>query len=146
MKQSKTFASGFPVEETIESLRQQLAEKDAEIEHLDRTKAEWKNTAKVLGEKLAASQAREAKLRGQILRMIDRWWPFVHKELFASDTARDLYREASDSIQPPHVTSALEALIAKAGEVMRERCLAEINYNNHVEVRALPCVTLEDLK
>ena len=50
----------------IEDLRQQLAEKDAEIEHLDRTKAEWKNTAKLLDEKLAASQARVLELEQEL--------------------------------------------------------------------------------
>src|SRR5574343_137611 len=48
-------------------------------------------------------------------------------------------------------TSALEAIVKKAGEVMRERCLfeADIAYHNKhccEEIRALPAVTLEDLK
>ena len=100
---------------------------------------------KRLRQQLAASQAREALLRGQILCMIDRWWPFVHKELFASDTARELYREASDSIQPPYDTTALEAMIAKAGEVMRERCERE-SWLMAPVLRSIPGVTLEDLK
>lgn len=57
---------------------------------------------------LAASQARELQLRGQILLMIDSWWPFVHGS-FPSDTARDMFRKASDSIQPPYDTTALKA-------------------------------------
>ena len=38
-------------------------------------------------------QAREKELKGLILRMIDRWWPFVHGSL-PSNTARSLYKEA----------------------------------------------------
>lgn len=55
-----------------------------------------------LTRKLAESHAREAKLRGQILKMIDRWWPFVHGSIMPSDAARALYKEALDCIQPPY--------------------------------------------
>ena len=52
----------------------------------------------------------------------------------------------------PQDTSALEAMIAKAGEVMRQRC-AEYAIDHFFrgdekadEIRSLPGVTLEDLK
>ena len=56
-----------------------------------------------------------------------------------------------EALAQPTDTSALEAYIAEAGEVMRERCLyeADIAYHNkHCcdEIRALPGVTLADLK
>ena len=70
---------------------------------------------------LAASQARELQLRGQILLMIDSWWPFVHGS-FPSDTARDMFRKASDSIQPPYDTTALNELIEKVEKMTIERC------------------------
>lgn len=57
-----------------------------------------------------------------------------------------LLKEAQD-------TSALEAIIAKAGEVMRERaatlwlqCSEEEEWNLEEAIRALPGITLEGLK
>lgn len=70
---------------------------------------------------LAASQARELQLRGQIFLMIDSWWPFVHGS-FPSDTTRDMFRKASDSIQPPYDTTALNELIEKVEKITIERC------------------------
>ena len=188
MKQSKTFSSGFSVEDTIESLHRQLsevlevkaaenaswnaayniqaeqieslrqqlnkiteelhahqighdhiiAEKDAEIEHLDRTKAEGKNTAKLLDEKLAASQAREAQLREAtecLLHLCDaigmRHGPVLDK--------------ARQALALPQDISALEAMIAKAGEVMRERCERE-SWRMAPVLRSIPGVTMEDLQ
>lgn len=59
--------------------------------------------------------------------------------------------ESALAIQPD--TSALEAIVKKAGEVMRERSI-NVAWNNEpdcngpieMEIRALPAVTLEDLK
>jgi hypothetical protein len=52
------------------------------------------------------------------------------------------------AIQPDG--SALEAMIAKAGEVMREKCIMGFLIRTHwyaeKGMRALPAVTLEDLK
>ena len=100
----------------------------------------------------------------------------MHGAIFASDTAKDLFKSAVDSVQPPHYTTALREIIqntkneqqesdyrmfnkicaetaAKAGEVMRERCIgvatvAGSNFDGRIEKRigALPGVTLEDLK
>ena len=125
----------------IEDLRQQLAEKDAEIEHLDRTKAEWKNTAKLLDEKLAVLQAVNQQYR---------------EALEDARTADDLNYCASGAyftdvidktLALPQDIHALEAMIAKAGEVMRERCLERVGLlNENQSIRALPGVTLEDIK
>jgi len=56
----------------------------------------------------------------------------------------------SGAISTPSDTSALEAMIAKAGEKMRERVVETILASAHGfpmrEIRALPAVTLEDLK
>ena len=49
--------------EAIESLERQLAEKDAEIEHLDRTKAEWRSVAYKQGSSLAAQELVIQQLR-----------------------------------------------------------------------------------
>ena len=52
-------------------------------------------------------------------------------------------------LDAPSDTSSLEAIVKKAGEVMRERCASE-SCRSHgfpmSEIRALPAVTLEDLK
>lgn len=220
MKQSKTLASGFPVmldeerakyvarevkyEETIAELRQQLAEKDAEIERIkaDReglvcgdcdgsgwlqnrvegrhpctcmTEAEpYQILKEQLAEKdaeierlktvpmkyrrmefnaqlqrenddlrqqLAASQAREQQLRDELFAVLVQDMPDFKARL-------KVYAIPAD-------TTALEALIAKAGEVMRERCRKvafDMAYADSMAVdvsqtiRALPGVTLEDIK
>lgn len=168
MKQSKTLASGFPVmldeerakyvarevkyEETIVDLRKQLAEKDAEnrLIMLNLTQC---------GEQLAATQAREVQLReviGKAKEGIVQW--HVPENRYA---ALDAINEA---LALPQDTTALEAMIAKAGEVMRELAATactdrstgtdtddfnewdHCNYSCAEEIRALPGVTLEDLK
>ena len=56
-------------------------------------------------------------------------------------------------LDAPSDTSALEAIVKKAGEVMRERSI-NVAWNNEpdcngpieMEIRTLPAVTLEDLK
>ena len=107
-------------------------------------------------ELLAANAALEAeivRLRGQILLMIDSWWPFVHGS-FPSDTARDMFRKASDSIQPPYDTAALSAMIAKAEKMAIERCAEKLlsigalgDGDFLAEIRALPVgqIKLEEL-
>ena len=61
--------------------------------------------------------------------------------------------QADKVLAAPSDTSALEAIVKKAGEVMRERSI-NVAWNNEpdcngpieMEIRALPAVTLEDLK
>lgn len=230
-------------------LLEQLAEKDAEIEHLDRTKAEWKNTAKLLGEKLevqlaatqkkdaeierlktvpmkyrrmafnaqlqdenrelekqlAASQAREQQLREalgevadcpravrlliEVARCADRVFdgneegtyincspddasalsdalceletlPDSKPGYTLSGPARAEWLLASyvsniEALALPSDTTALSAVVTKAGEVMRERCAVTARtygcarrtvMETEAAIRALPGVTLGDLK
>ena len=56
--------------------------------------------------------------------------------------------EAEDLIAQSQDVSALEAIVQKAGEVMRERCIHTCRDYGLVgnAIRALPDVTLEDLK
>lgn len=53
-------------------------------------------------------------------------------------------------LDPPSDTSELEAYVIKAGEKMQEKCcvaLRRLDYRySALAIRALPCVTLEDLK
>ena len=44
-------------------------------------------------------KADNERLRGLILRAIDRWWPFVHGAIDASDAAKNLFRDLTDGIQ-----------------------------------------------
>lgn len=89
----------------------------------------------------AASQTRERQLREALELMgRDKWhWEQIRDKAIAI----------------PQDTSALEALIAKAGEVMQERCAHEADpfeLKNALAtdiakgIRALPGVTLEDLQ
>lgn len=115
------------------------------------------DTARIgeLREQLAASQAREQQFREALIG--------AHKALEAIGdemTVGDRYTNAGqyliDSLCPsrealalPSDTTALEALIAKAGEVMRERCWHSVPFGQIAicgAIRALPSITLEDLK
>lgn len=102
----------------------------------------------LLTEQLAASQSREQKLRAAINSM-------------AGETTShyDRLEIARKALSLPQDTSALEAMIQKAGEVMRARCAVEAYewamayvvedtapVGNADAIRALPSVTLEDLK
>ena len=80
---------------------------------------------------LAASQAREQQLR----EVIDR----------IGITSLDARQIADDTLTIPQDTTALEAMIAEAGEVMRERCERE-SWLMAPVLRSIPGVTLEDLK
>jgi len=107
------------------------------------------DTARIgeLCEQLAASQAREQQLREAltccVCAMQDYQAGIGITELF--DKGERLGRLVL--LSEKQDTTALEAMIAKAGEVMRERC-ACIRYDEKLEgsIRALPNVTLEDLK
>lgn len=90
-------------------------------------------------ENLAASQAREQQLRESIDRI--------------GITGLDARQMADDALSATSDTTALEALIAKASEVMQEQCAQRaecesIGYSSAIAnaIRALPTVKLEDLK
>lgn len=112
---------------TIDCLTEQLA-----------TVTEQKNR---MWFELAASQAREQQLREAL-----------HKLACLGNGAHygtsDGNRIAQVALALPTDTSALQAIVAKAGEVMRERLLylrAEgVMYP--ADIRALPAISLEDLK
>lgn len=166
MKQSKTLASGFPVmldeerakyvarevkyEETIAELRQQLAAANAEIERLKTVPMKYRRMAfnaqlqdenRELEKQLAASQAREQPLRDELFAVLVQDMPDFKARL-------KVYAIPAD-------TTAIEALIAKAGEVMREWCRKvafDMAYADSLAVdvsqtiRAIPAVTIDDLK
>lgn len=132
IKVAKFYAAANPYI-TIELIEQlEKAEKDA---------ANYKA-------QLAESQAQNVTLRETLRVMHDGYFKTEEHETMC---------ELALSTEPD--ATALNELIAKAGEVMRERCLFEIdpkNYTNDFaqgvvygccdEIRALPGVTMEDLK
>lgn len=89
---------------------------------------------------LTPEQAKNVELREAILTQA----PFYN----------ELEKPLIEAISAPSDTSALEALIHKAGEKMREKCLVvadedakrSLLWRVVREINALPCVTLEDLK
>lgn len=112
----------------------------AEIE-LERTSLQ--QTERLLhkpAETIAAQQARIWELRNALSMPCDRW----------NKTQHGIVCKA---LSTPSDTSALEAIVKKAGEVMRERSI-NVAWNNEpdcngpieMEIRALPAVTLDDLK
>ena len=51
-----------------------------------------------LEERIAELEAKSQRLVGLVLRMIDRWWCFVHSAL-PSKAARNLHKEALDALE-----------------------------------------------
>lgn len=135
----------------LESLRAQLAEKDKEIERL-RKEVVNRNQRALDGDKAAANsyslyealleaQAENAKLRD----VVNLWLGSSLEEPSLSLCIR--YSEEALSI-PPN-TSALAEVVARAGEVMRERAATVIwdgpVTNQRIAIRALPGVTIKDI-
>jgi len=143
MKQSKTLSSGFSVEETIESLRQQL--KDVTDHYHAALEAE-----QVRFQQLAASQAREQQLR-EVLDTLARLGNGI---LYGNSEGNWIAQRA---LALPQDTTALSAIVAKAGEVATQKAMQAcadlgakgIDYFSYASfitaIRALPGVTLEDL-
>ena len=139
--------------ELVTKLQAELEAARAEIERLqginsklcDKSNRCIVHTAR-LEQQLAAEQAKNVGLRGNLenignkARIRDAFWVEL---------------TVAEAIATPSDTSALEAMIAKAGEKMRERMIASGFSQPHEEyfgdtiqltIRALPAVTLEDLK
>lgn len=126
----------------------QVVEKDAEIERLKGMVDEIQAAKHVLREhnrllvKLAASQACEQQLREATECLLH-----LCEIIGAPDGP--VLEKARQALAIPQDTSALEAMITKAGEVMRGRCLRDIWYMPKPQedaIRALPAVTLDDIK
>lgn len=127
-------------------LQGKVAELEAENARLEQVCAGEKNVVlsyveenKVLREQLAAAQAREQQLREALdsVRTNDKLLHIVPTCECGICKALSL----------PSDTSALEAIIKKASEVMRERIISIRHVENLSEsaIRALPGVTLEDI-
>lgn len=98
----------------------------------------WRRNEELLAQ-LAASQAREQQFRDLLSNCVI---PFANSTMVTIAKWR-----VEEAFSTPNDTTALSAVVAKAGEVMRERCFA-IGHSASIDdsIRALPDVTLEDLK
>ena len=112
-----------------------------------------------LRQQLAASQAREVQLR-EAVRQNHEW--HNNYDEYGGYPESELCEVNTEALALPQDTTALGAMIAKAGEVMRERCSdsaqTEMDGQNlgsahwhaarvcREAIRDIPCVTLEDLQ
>ena len=123
------------------------AAKDAEIE------SEMSAGQFVL-EQLAAEQAKNVELLDTILKV--RNGILYH---YDSEQVRVGIDAANEALSTTSDTSVLEAIVKKAGEVMRENCIAAAGPEDSYQddwirakidacdaIRSLPALTLEDLK
>ncbi len=129
--------------------RQQLAVAKAENDSLRKANLECVEYFNEAQKDLAASQAREQKLLNHIALALE----------FCDMPAFSIAENLANALALPQDTSALEAVVAKAGEMMRERCAVEAYewamayvvedtapVDNADAIRAIPAVTLEDLR
>ena len=148
----------------IVSLRQQLAEKDAEIERLKEevrvTKEEdFPRKAEAVANnwriKLAASQLREQQLRealDAVQQVANRSEGIAGWHMNGDIASWDsILPEVEQALALPADATALREMIEKAGEVMRERCVIELykrddEFITERAIRAIPGMTLEDLQ
>ncbi len=116
----------------IAELEGQLAEKDADIERLYRAiDANWVSQKQIVVSQLRVKQLREAT--ECLLHLC---------EIIGAPEGAVLDK-ARHALATPADTTALQSLLTKAGEVMRERCIEVIDCE---AIRALPAITLDDLK
>ena len=135
--------------EECETLREQLSVAASEILALRAANKECVEYFNEMQKDLAASQAREQKLLNHIALALE----------FCDMPAFSIAENLANALALPQDITALEAMIQKAGEVMRARCAVEAYewamayvvedtapVGNADAIRALPNVTLEDLK
>lgn len=146
----QAFVEGKPSQ--IDELRQQLAEKDAEIKRLQHDKG------------IAFRSERYAKKRLALAQLHVKYYRELLVTAYSviDDKDSHAYQVVCKSLAQPADTTALKELISEAGEVMRERCAKvcedkhdkacydQGNYPDGYElaevIRALPGVKLEDLQ
>lgn len=158
MESYRIVANGFALEcidEAADRIEELERERDAfYMDYRMKCDEEAKGSALVIIErdqlraKLSAEQAKNVELREALHYSLGAW-----EYDGISDEHGSIFQEACSRCDAPSDTSALEAIVKKAGEVMRERSI-NVAWNNEpdcngpieMEIRALPAVTLEDLK
>lgn len=125
-----------------ETLREQLSVAASEILALRAANKECVEYFNEAQKDLAASQAREQRLRDHIALALE----------FCDMPAFSIAENLANALALPQDISALEAMVAKAGEVMRDMMIERWNFGGEFasgvrgSIRALPKITLEDLK
>lgn len=114
----------------LAALRQQLREKDAEIAH-------WKNNH--------ATEVRRARILKERTDM-----PIERVQAYEKWGEDQQQLAASQALTLPADTTALSAIVTKAGEVMQIRAENTATWNGQrgtaEAIRALPTITLDDIK
>lgn len=148
-----------------------IERQEARIAKLEQCNAKIGCTNYGLRRQLALAQADNQRLREAVIQMRDnaeeygqawaRAYVKEYQELLPGSAKeqfdllgvmQDRMDKVGEALSTPLDTSTIEAIVQKAGEVMRERCTKFVlrnMYSNQSDadaIRALPCVTLEDLK
>lgn len=141
-----------PIEEAIyqQGFQAGAASRDAEVAELKTVPMKYRRMAfnAQLQDEVAKLEKENDQLRAELVNALAAC-------KIKDETLRELDQLipvgatiAALAIQPDD--SALEAIVKKAGEVMRERCASEScrshEYDATKAIRTLPAVTLEDLK
>ena len=142
----------------FDDYRDLCEERDQLRAELEAARADAKEAWEKLGEqciahtatiqKLAAEQAKNVEL----LEIAKKGLRHYENRNIAHGTRNPAAIALDEIAATPSDTSALEAIIERAGEVMREQCAdyldryGEVSQRRSEEIRALPAVTLEDLK
>jgi len=114
-------------------LHKKISQLKAKNEHLYFALTDTKALELGTAERLAIAQANNQRLQEAV------------KDYKWNKDENNFIISVQDILLTPLDTSALEAIVQKAGEAMRERC-ANVAHNYCMTIRALPGVTLKDLK
>jgi len=136
------------LEEYCEKQSAELEAARAEIEHLKTVPMKYRRMAfnaqlqdenAKLNQQLAAEQTKIVELREALENHSGNY-----------KLSKEECTKINALLDAPSDTSALEAIVKKAGEVMRENCIIELNrldyWYSARAIRTLPAVTMEDLK
>lgn len=139
-------------ERIIESLRQALAEKDAKILQLQGNLEQAVKNFDSAWNTAAASQAREQQYQETLEDISDAFNnKFVYKNAHfecVQHVRKELAELWEDALSLKRDNSALESLIEKAGETMRDRCVYAADnplWETEDVIRTIPSVSLKDL-
>lgn len=149
--------ASFP--DMFKNLLRKLAEKDAEIERLKAQVFTLVRNEHEARQQLVESQALVTRLRealDAVQQVANRSEGIAGWHLNGGIASWDsILPEVDEALALPSDNTALREMIAKAGEVMRERCVAAMGADKGPlcgtkyatdAIRALPGVTLEDLQ
>lgn len=85
-------------EQQIAKLKEELFNEGRRTSNAQQELRESKMLLEKRDNLIAELEGDKQKLVSLVLRMIDRWWCFVHNATFPSDAARNLLQEASETL------------------------------------------------